>query len=163
LYRVEVTEGPGSGVRILNKPSPAPFQESVRFAEQNLYSKAGQLVGDRDPRSHEFSIQLRSFDAPNSGSHLGVGVLVALCGALLKKPLRGGLAIVGSLNLGGSIETVFNPVSLVEVAVEKGATTLLMPVSCRRQLVDLSDEMAAKVDIQFYRDAPEALLKGMGE
>ena len=37
LFRIEVTEGPGSGVKILNQPAPAPFKESVRCAEQNLY------------------------------------------------------------------------------------------------------------------------------
>jgi ATP-dependent Lon protease len=34
-----------------------------------------------------------------------------------------------------------------------------MPVSCRRQLFDLSDEMATKIDIQFYLDSREALIK----
>jgi ATP-dependent Lon protease len=38
-----------------------------------------------------------------------------------------------------------------------------MPVSCRRQLVDLSDDMATKIDIQFYSDARDALLKAMAE
>ncbi|MBW7892920.1 MAG: BREX system Lon protease-like protein BrxL, partial [Chitinophagaceae bacterium] len=63
LYRIEINSGPGSGVRVLNKPVPPAFQESVRYAEQNLYSKGKELVGDRDPRAHEFSIQLRAFDA----------------------------------------------------------------------------------------------------
>ena len=47
--------------------------------------------------------------------------------------------------------------------VEKGATALLMPVACRRQLVDLSDDMATRIDIQFYSDAKDALLKAMAE
>jgi ATP-dependent Lon protease len=38
-----------------------------------------------------------------------------------------------------------------------------MPVACRRQLIDLSDEMATKIDIQFYSDARDALLKAMVE
>jgi ATP-dependent Lon protease len=38
-----------------------------------------------------------------------------------------------------------------------------MPVSCRRQLFDLSDEMATKIDIQFYSDARDALFKAMSE
>lgn len=37
------------------------------------------------------------------------------------------------------------------------------PVSCRRQLYDLSDDMATKVDIQFYQDARDALLKALVE
>jgi ATP-dependent Lon protease len=163
LYRIEINEGPGSGVKILNKPVPPAFRESVGYAEQNLYARAMSLVGDKDPRHHEFTVQLRAFDAGKSGAKLGLGVLIALCTSLLKKSLRGGLIVIGEINLGGSIEPIHNPVSIAEIAVEKGATTLLMPVSCRRQLLDLSDEMATKLDIQFYSDARDALLKAMVE
>ena len=34
LYRIEVNEDPGSGVRILNRPAPPAFTESVKYAEQ---------------------------------------------------------------------------------------------------------------------------------
>ena len=163
LYRIEVSEGPGSGVKILNKPVPQPFRESVSYAEQNLYARASSLVGDKEPRHHEYSIQLRAFDPARSGAKLGVGTLVALATSLLKKSLRGGLIIVGEINLGGSIEPVHKPVSIVEIAVEKQATSILMPVSSRRQLIDLSDDMATKVDIQFYSDARDALLKAIAE
>ncbi len=163
LYRIEVTEGPGSGVKILNRPPPAPFQESVRFAEQNLYARARELVGDRDPRQHEFSLQLRAFDASRTGASLGVAALVALCSALLRKSVKGGLVVVGGVNLGGSIDQLYNAVNVVELAVEKGATTVLMPVSSRRQLFELSDDMAAKVDVVYYLDVRDALFKALGE
>lgn len=163
LYRIEVNEGPGSGVKILNKPVPPAFKESMGYAEQNLYARSMQLVGDKDPRHHEFTAQLRAFDASKSGAKLGMASLVALCTALLKKSVRGGLIIVGEINLGGSIEPIHNPVTIAEIAVEKGASALLMPVACRRQLFDLSDDMATKIDIQFYSDARDALLKAMVE
>jgi len=163
LFRIEINSGPGSGVKILNRPAPRPFQESVRYAEQNLYARGKDLVGDRDPRSHEFSVQLRSFDASKSGSQLGVAVVIALCSSLLQKNTRGGLILVGGVNLGGSIEPVYNAVSIVELAVENGATAVLMPVTSRKQLYDLSDDMATKVDVQFYSDIRDALLKAILE
>ncbi len=163
LYRIEVNEGPGSGVKILNKPIPPSFRESINYAEQNLYARSIQLVGDKDPRHHEFSIQLRSFDVSKSGAKLGMAALIAFCTSLLKKNVRGGLIIVGEIALGGSIEPIHNAVTMVEIAVEKGATSILMPVSCRRQLFDLSDDMATKIDIQFYFDSRDALLKAMIE
>jgi ATP-dependent Lon protease len=161
LYQVNVTEGPGSGVKILNQPAPAPFKESVRCAEQNLYTRGMELVGDRDPRNHEFSVQLRAFDSAKSGSAVGVAVLVALCSSLLQKSIKGGLAVTGGLNLGGSIETIFNPVVVVEIAIEKGASSILMPISSRRQLNDLPDDLAAKITIHYYVDARDALLKAL--
>lgn len=163
LFRIEANEGPGSGVKVLNKPVPAPFKESISYAEQNLYSRAMHLVGDKNPRHHEFTVQLRAFDAAKSGAKVGVAALIALCTSILKKSVRGGLIIVGEINLGGSIEPVHNSVSMAEIAVEKGATSLLMPVACRRQLFELSDDMATKVDIQFYSDARDALLKAIAE
>jgi ATP-dependent Lon protease len=163
LYRIEVNEGTGSGVKILNKPIPPAFRESIGYAEQNLYARSKQLVGDKDPRQHEFAVQLRAFDTSKSGAKIGVAALIALCTSLLKKSVRGGLIVVGEINLGGSIELIHNPVNIAEIAVEKGATALLMPVACRRQLLDLSDDMATKIDIQFYSDARDALLKAMTE
>ena len=161
LYRVDVTEGPGSGVKILNQPTPPPFKESVRCAEQNLYVRAKELVGDRDPRQHEFSIQLRAFDSAKSGSAVGIGVLLALCSSLLQKSLKGGTVVAGGLNLGGSIELIYNPVAVVELAIEKGASSILMPISSRRQLNELPDELAAKITIHYYIDARDALLKAL--
>jgi ATP-dependent Lon protease len=163
LYRIEINEGPGSGVKILNRPAPQAFVESLKCGEQNLYARAKELVGDRDPRGHEFSVQLRAFDTARTGSQLGLGALLALCSALLQKSLKGGLLVVGGLNLGGSVNPVFNAVSVVELAVEKGATVILMPVSSRKQLFDLSDDMATKIDVQFYADAKEALLKALSD
>ena len=163
LYRIEVNEGPGSGIKILNKPVPPAFKESVGFAEQNLYANSVKMVGDKEPRQHEFSIQLRAFDTSKSGAKLSIATLIALATSLLKKSIKGGLIVIGEINLGGSIEPVFNPVNLVEIAVEKGAIGILMPVNCRRQLMDLSDDIALKVNIQFFADARDALLKAMVE
>jgi ATP-dependent Lon protease len=163
LYRIEVTEGPGSGVRILNRPPSPAFSESVKYAEANLYSRAAELVGDRNPREHEFSVQLRAYDASKAGQSLGVAALLAMCSTLINKSLRGGLVVVGGLNLGGSIDVLHNAIDVVELAVEKGASIVLMPVSARKQLFDLSDDMATKVNVLYYGDVREALVKAIAD
>ena len=147
-------------------PEPADtagISESVKVGEQNLYTRAKELVGDRDPREHEFSIQMRAIDADKSGTGLGLAVLVALCGSLLGRNTRGGTIVVGSLNLGGSIEMVPNPVRIAELAVDKQAQTLLMPVACRRQLAELPDDMWTRISIEFYKDSGDAVFKALTE
>ena len=131
-------------MKILNAPVPPAFRESVRYAEQNLYTRAKELVGDRDPRAHEFSVQLRALDNDRTGTALGLPALMALCSGVLEKSTKGGLIVVGALNLGGSVEPLANAVGIVEVAIEKGADTVLMPVSARKQLFELSDDMATR-------------------
>lgn len=161
LYRIEVTMGPGSGVRILNTPAPPGFKESVKVAEQNLYTMAKRLVGDRDPRTHEFSVQMRAMDNDHSGAGLGLPVLFALTGSLLERSIRGGLIVVGSLNLGGSVEMLPNAVAVVELAIDKQAIGLLMPVAARRQLNDLPDDLWTKVSIEFYSEPIDAFFKAV--
>lgn len=163
LYRIEVTSGPGGGVKILNQPPPQAFRESVKVGEQNLYQRSKELVGDRDPREHEFSIQIRAMDADKTGGGLALPVLVALCGSLLGKNTRGGTIIVGSLNLGGSIDMIPNAIRIAELAIDKQAQTLLMPVSARRQLNDLPDELWTKISIEFYKDPADAVFKALVE
>ena len=163
LYRLEVTSGPGGGVKVLNQPVPPAFRESVRIGEQNLYTRAKDLVGDRDPREHEFSIQMRAIDADRSGAGLGLPVLVALCGALLGKNTRGGTILVGALNLGGSIDLIPNAVQIAELAIDKQAQTLLMPIAARRQLNDLPDELWTRISIEFYKDSADAVFKALVE
>ncbi|MFN9946191.1 MAG: BREX system Lon protease-like protein BrxL [Planctomycetota bacterium] len=163
LCRIEVTVGPGGGVKVLNQPTPPPFRESVKVGEQNLYTRSKQLVGDRDPRSHEFSVQFRAMDADKNGAGLGLPVLVALVGALLERNTRGGTIVVGPLNLGGSFELLRNPVAIAELAVEKRATTLLLPVAARKALNDLPDDLWTKIGIEFYSDPADAVWKSLVE
>ena len=89
--------------------------------------------------------------------------MLAFCSAILQKSLKGGYAVVGGLNLGGSVDPIYNAVSLVELAADKGASTLLIPVSARKQMMDLPDELATRVNIIFYADARDALLKAIAD
>jgi ATP-dependent Lon protease len=163
LFRIEVNAGSGSGGKILNRPIPPAFPESVRFVEQNFYTRCKELVVDRDPRHHEFLIQLRAFDAARSGTGIGLPMLLALCSGLLDKCLKGGLIAVSALNFGRTLDPVHNSVTLAELATEKQATILLLPISARRQLFEFPDELATKIDIQFYTDVRDALMKSLGD
>jgi ATP-dependent Lon protease len=109
------------------------------------------------------NFSLRAIAADRSGGGLGLAVLLVLCSGLLERIIKGGLIVVGALNLGGSIETIPNPVAVAELAVEKGAMTLLMPISSRKQLFNLSDKMATKISIEFYSDSADAFLKAVIE
>jgi ATP-dependent Lon protease len=156
LYRIDVNESAGSGVRLTNVQVPSPLRESLRYAKQNFYTQAQKLVGDRNPKEHELIVQVRSMDASMNGADIGLP-------ALIGKSVHGGMICVGGINLGGGIETIFNSASVVELAAEKGATTLLMPVATRRDVMNVSDEVAAKVDVRFYTDDRDAFLKAISE
>jgi ATP-dependent Lon protease len=86
-----------------------------------------------------------------------------MCSTLINKSLRGGLVVVGQLNLGGSLDVLHNAIDVMELAVEKGASIVLMPITSRKQLFDLSDDMATKVNILCYGDVREAFQKEIAD
>ena len=85
------------------------------------------------------------------------------CVGPLEKRIKGGLILIGALNLGESVEPMVNAVGTVEVTAEKGASVALMPVSARRPLFDASDDMATQVNAQLYSDIRDALLNALLE
>jgi ATP-dependent Lon protease len=56
-----------------------------------------------------------------------------------------------------------NAAAIAELAVDKQAQTILMPVVARRQLNELPDELWTKVNIEFYKDAADAVFKALVE
>jgi len=69
--------------------------------------------------------------------------------------------LVGNFDVDGSIDLVYSAVNLAELAIEKGATTLLIPLNARKQLNDLSDDMITKINIQYYTDLKDCLIKAL--
>ena len=65
--------------------------------------------------------------------------------------------------MGGFVEQIPNPVAIAELAVDKPAATLLMPVAARRALSDLPDDLWTKINIEFYRDTADGVFKALLE
>jgi len=163
LYKIEVTVTPGSSIRLINVKAPAGLRESLRAAEQVLYTQARHLVGDHDPADAEYSVQVRSMTPVGAGASLSVSILLALASATLNRSLKGGMAIAGGMSVGGTIEPVYHALDMAELVVEKGATMLLLPVASRRQMNEMSDELAARLTVIYYTDPRDAFLKAIGE
>jgi ATP-dependent Lon protease len=58
---------------------------------------------------------------------------------------------------------ISNPVAVAELAVERGASILIMPISSGKKLFDFSDDMATKISIEFYANPADACLKAITE
>lgn len=163
LYKIEVTVTPGSSIRLINVRAPPGLREGLRAAEQVLYTQAKSLIGDRDPLGSEFSVQVRALTAVKGASSLGMPLLLALCSAALGRSLKGGVVIAGGMSVGGTVEPVYNALDMAELAAENGASAILLPVSSRRQLNEMSDDLASRLMVIYYRDPRDALFKVLGE
>lgn len=163
LYKIEVTVTPGSSIRLVNVRAPYGLKESLRAAEQVLYTQNKLLIGDRDPHGNEYSVQVRALTAAKGASSIGIPILLALSSAALGRSIKGGVVIAGTMSVGGTIEPVYNGLDMAEMAADNGASAILLPVSSRKQLNDMSDDLASRLMVIYYKDPRDALYKVLGD
>ena len=163
LYRIEVNVGPGSGVRLSTSRRLARSERAsgMRKGTSSLAVGIWLATGILE---HMTS---RSSSALSTHREAGHCLVCQLCwryaGRCSARASKEDSQQLGGLNLGGALDPVPNAVNVAELAVEKGATELLIPISARKQLNELSDDMATTLSILYYADAREALLKALGD
>ncbi len=163
VSRIEVAESRGQGIRLVNESPSAALRAGLKAAKDYLYHHAAELVGAaRNPKGHELAVEIQPLNGGKVDGSYGVGLLLACCSALLKKQLRGGLVVVGEI-AGDAIKAVKQPADFVETAVREGARAVLLPVSSRHAVADVSDEVATKIEMLFYANVADALGKAFQE
>ena len=129
------------------------------MAEQNLYAQAASLIGDRNARAHEYTLQLRPFDADTSGTHLGVPVLAAFVGALLDRaPAAARSSPVPSTSVAPWTSWQTQSRSPNSPST-RAPPSFSLPVTARRELINLPDDVWTKLNIEFYSDAADGVFK----
>src|ERR1700722_13594925 len=136
MARIEVAESRGQGIRLVNESPSAALRAGVKAAKDYLYAHAAELVGARNPKSHELAVEVQPLNGGRADGAYSLGLLLACCSALLKKKLRGGLVVVGELS-GDAVKAIRQPPDFVEAAVREGARAILLPVSCRHALAEV--------------------------
>ena len=87
---------------------------------------------------------------------------VALCSALLGKPVQSRLVVLGSMSLGGNIVPVQNLPESLQVAFDAGAKRILLPMASVSDIPSIPGELFAKFQTGFYADPKDAVFKALG-
>ena len=87
---------------------------------------------------------------------------VALCSAVLGKPLQSRLVVLGSMSLGENIVPVENLAESLQVAFNSGAKRILISMASVTDIPTLPGELFVKFQTSFYADASDAAFKALG-
>jgi ATP-dependent Lon protease len=71
------------------------------------------------------------------------------------------LVILGDMSIQGNIKGVRTLVEPCQLAMENGAKRALVPIENRRQFLEVSGDVAERMDPIFYSDAPVAANKAL--
>lgn len=163
LYRLEtqVTAGNGS-LKTSGLGSNQAAREACKvgfdFFKANATRVSASIkVGDHDYHLHVVELH-------NSGPTVAMTLasFVALCSAVMAKPIQQQMVVLGSMSLGGSIIPVENVAESLQVAFDSGAKRILLPMASVKDIQTIPGELFAKFQISFYGDPTDAVFKALG-
>jgi ATP-dependent Lon protease len=162
LHRIEVSRMGGAGkLRITGNPDRA-MKESILTAFDYIKANKLRLGIERDLDNYDYHVQIVDLMQSKEGSQGGVAFFVSLYSLLRDKPAQAGLVILGEMTIQGNILPVRSLVEPLQVIMDNGAKRVLIPVSNRRQYLEVPPDILERVDPIFYSEPLAAALKSLG-
>ena len=161
LHRIEITRMGGSGkLRVTGSPDRA-MKESIVTAFDYIRANKNRLGIERDIDSYDYHVQIVDLMQSKEGSQGGVAFFIALYSLLRDKAIRAGLVVLGEMTIQGNILSVSSLVEPLQVVMDNGANSVLIPLSNRRDFLEVPPDIVERVDPIFYSDPLTAALKAL--
>lgn len=162
LYRIEVGTSAGTGKLKHAGGANTSMKESITRA-------FGFLQGSKVPLgiasafdTTDFHVEAIDLMSNRINCDAGMAVLVAIISALKKTPVQPGMVILGDLSIQGNLKPVTSLAEPLQVAMENGARRALIPLGNKRNFLEVSGDIAEKVDPIFFSDPQTAAAKALG-
>jgi ATP-dependent Lon protease len=163
LYRLETQVTAGSGnLKISGLGSSSLAKEGIKVGFDYFKANAGRVSASLKPGEHDFHLHLVELHNSGPGNGLTLASFVALCSALLQRPVQSQLVVLGSMSLGGSIIPVESLAETMQVAFNSGAKRILLPMASVTDIPTIPGELFAKFQTSFYADPTDAVFKTLG-
>lgn len=163
LYRIEtqVTAGNGS-LKLSGLGSNTQAKEAIKVGFDFFKANASQVSASIKPGEHDYHIHIVELHNTGPTNSMTLSTFVALCSAVMGKPLQSQLVILGSMSLGGNIIPVENLAESLQVAFDAGAKRILLPMASVSDIPTIPGELFAKFQTSFYSDPSDAAFKALG-
>jgi ATP-dependent Lon protease len=162
LYRIEVGTAAGTGKLKHAGGANSSMKESINRAFGFLQGNKVHLGIASAFDTTDFHVEVIDLLANRVNCDAGIAVLVAIISALKKTPVQAGIVILGDLSIQGNIKAVTSLAEPLQVAMESGARRALIPLGNKRNYLEVSGEIAEKVDPIFFSDPQTAGAKALG-
>lgn len=163
LYRIETQVTAGNGaLKTSGLGSNAASKEAIKVGFDYFKANATRVSASIKPGDHDYHLQVVELHNTGPTTAMTLAAFVALCSAVMSKPLQQQLVVLGSMSLGGSIIPVENVAESLQVAFDSGARRILLPMSSVKDIPTIPGELFAKFQTSFYADPVDAVFKALG-
>lgn len=163
LYRLETQINSGNGsLQTSGLGSSSKAKEAIRVAFD--YFKANVTRVSASVKAGDHNYHLHVVELHNSGptTNMTLASFVALCSAIMQKPVQSQLVILGNMSLGGNVVPVEDIAATLQMAFDSGAKRILLPMASVKDIPTIPGELFAKFQTSFYADPVDAVFKALG-
>jgi ATP-dependent Lon protease len=140
------------------------MKESVGVARSYIRASALELGIDPDVFDNtDIHVHVPSGAIPKDGPSAGVTMLTAMVSLLTGLKVDPKLAMTGEATLRGAVLPVGGIKEKVLAAHRAGITTILLPERCKKDLVEVPDEIKAEMTFHFCSRMEEVLEYAFGK
>ena len=163
LYRLETQVTPGNGSLSLSGfGTKSTAKESVKVGFDYFKANASGVSVSIKTGDHNYHLHIVELQNTGPTNATTLTAFVALCSAVLGKPVQSQLVVLGSMSLGGNIVPVQNLPESLQVAFDAGAKRILLPMASVTDIPSIPGELFAKFQTSFYADPKDAVFKALG-
>ena len=163
LFRLETQVTSGNGVvKMSGLGSNSAAKEAIKVGFDYFKANASRISASIKPGDHDYHLHLVELHNTGATNSLTILTFLALCSAVLTKPIQSQMVVLGNMSLGGNIIPVENLAESLQVALDAGAKRILLPMASVRDIATIPGELFAKFQTSFYADPTDAVFKAVG-
>lgn len=137
-------------------------KESSNTAFNFLKANGHRINRNISTTSKDYIINYQDLQGIGMTGKLALSSLISICSIALSKPTLSNLAVLGEITISGSIIKVDELANVLQVCLDSGAKTILLPSTSFVDLATVPSELMSAFNLIPYTSAEEAVYKALG-
>ncbi|MBB3837662.1 ATP-dependent Lon protease [Runella defluvii] len=162
LVKIEVVALRGTGKINVTGTNNQEVKENIKNTYNYLRANEKSILNEQHSlMGYDLNIQVSNLMGAYISGGIGCAVYVGIISAIYKKNLKGGLAVLGNISIGGAVERALHFAEKVTLLSENGAKTVLVPMDNLSEMTMLPQSILGKTDTPFYVNSQMLLQKAV--
>jgi ATP-dependent Lon protease len=158
--QIEVNTMPGKGKLQLTGSLGDVMKESAQIAISYIRSVSAEYDISEDYfEKHDLHIHVPEGAVPKDGPSAGVTITTAVLSAIIRKKVRGDVAMTGEVTLRGNVLPIGGLKEKLLAAKNAGVTEVFVPARNKKNVKDISKEITGGLEITYVAHVKEIIQK----
>ena len=163
VFRLESQMLPGNGkFERTGIGTDRDARESSNAAFNFLKANGNRISGSISTTTKDYIINYQDLQGIGMTGKLALPSLIALCSIAIGKPVIPSTVVLGEISITGTLINVEELANTLQVCLDSGAKRILLPVTSKKELIGVPDDLFAAFDFLSYSSAEEAVFKALG-